>query len=146
MKLLCELRRPFTLNEASRLRDVRLANAGRQQRQIGIGAAVERQVDDRRASDHLAAIAGVGLEHGGRGFDHDGFGDGAYVEAQVDALPRVDSQINGIRDRELEALLLGGDTIRADAQVGEGIVAGIIAGGGLPDAGSRVFYDDFGRR
>ena len=46
--------------------DRRGADARAEQREVGVGAAVERQVDDLRAADDLAAIARIGFERAPR--------------------------------------------------------------------------------
>jgi hypothetical protein len=63
--------------------DVGFADAGREQRQVGVGAAVQGQIDDGGMVNHLAAVAGVGLEHGGCRLHQHGFRHGAHVEAQI---------------------------------------------------------------
>ena len=74
MKLLSALRWPLTLKQASRLVTLPssrtdLRTPGRKQGEIGVGASVERQVDDGGVSDHVTAAAGIGFD-GGRGADH----------------------------------------------------------------------------
>ena len=66
-----------------------LADAGSQQREIRIGAAVQRQIDDRGVADHVAAAAGIGLD-GGCGARHfDRLGHVADLQVQIDALVGV---------------------------------------------------------
>ena len=82
MKLLSELRSPLTLNDASReLADRRLADAGAEQREVGVGAAVQRQVDDLLAADDLSAIARLALEQPRRAGHLDRFADVADLHA-----------------------------------------------------------------
>ena len=82
MKLLSELRRPLTLNErVARLADRRLADAGAEQREVGVGAAVERQVDDLLVADDLAAVARLALEQPGGAGDLHRFADAADLHA-----------------------------------------------------------------
>ena len=124
MKLLSELRMPLTLNErVARVADRRLAHAGAEQREVGVGAAVERQVDDLLAADDLAAVARLGLEQAGRAGDLDRFADAADLQREVDALPGVDRDRDVLGDRGREALQLGVDAVGADADVQELIVA-----------------------
>ena len=114
MKLLSALRMPFTLNDASRevlIDDWR--TPGLQQREIGVGAAVQRQVDDLLAADDLAAIARLGFEHARPGH-LDRFADAADLQREVDALAGVDGDRHGRHHRLRESLHLAprGDSRR----------------------------------
>ena len=125
MKLLSALRRPLTLNDASReSADRRLADAGAEQRQVGVGAAVQRQVDDLLLGDDLAAVARIGLEQLRAPVTSHRLADAADLQREVDALPRVDRDGDVRRDRRREALQLRLEPIGADADVEELVGAG----------------------
>ena len=115
MKLLSELRRPFTLNEASRLRcssGERPATAAPDRH----SPAVQRQVDDGGALDHLAAVARFGFERL-RSPSPDGLGDIADLQSQIHALPRIDGQRERVGADLLESGSFRGDAVVADALV-----------------------------
>ena len=85
------------------IRNVRLSHARRQQRQVGICATIQRQVDDRLASDHLATVARVRLKLVRRATHGDALGDVAHFQCKVDALPCIHHQREHFRIRLLEA-------------------------------------------
>ena len=135
----------MTLNDASR--DVLIdeeRTPGLSSARSAYDAAVERQVDDLVAADHLAAIARVGFEHANRAGDLDRFADAADLQRQIDALPRVDGDGHVRRDRLGETRQLRFEAIGADADVQELIVAGGVGHRGRGDAGGLIGQRDGG--
>ena len=123
------LRRPLTLNAPSRgvplaaLVERRLADAGREQRQRRVLAAVQRQLAHLLAGDHLAALAGVGLDQRRRRGDLDLLGDLADRHLQVDAQARRHLHLDVVHQRDREAGLLRGDEVDARPDGDELVVA-----------------------
>src|SRR5262249_31268056 len=103
--------------------EYRFAHPGREQREIGVRAAVQRQGDDRRVGDYVAAAAGVGLD---RGCGADYFyrlGDGAHLQLKIDALVRVDGDGEFFRDRGFESVGLGLEFVASDFDIEERVAA-----------------------
>ena len=127
----------------ARRADRRGPDAGRQQREVGVGAAVQRQVDDLLVRDDLAAIARLRFQHAARAGDFDRFPDATHLQREVDALTRADG------DRHVglgsgESLQLRLDGVFADADVEELIGAGVVRDGGHGDVGGLVGEGDVG--
>ena len=122
----------------ARVGDAAAADAGGEQGEVGVGAAVEREVDDLLGADDGAAGAGVGFQHLGGGVDGNAFGGGADFELEVDALAGVDGDFELLRDRGFEAGGFGGDLVAASADRQELVGAGGVGLGGGFDAGAHV--------
>src|ERR1700677_1941742 len=67
------------------LKDV-AADAGNQGGEVGVGAAVEREVLHLAGADDLAALAGVGFEQRGSTAHGDSLACGTYFEGDIDTL------------------------------------------------------------
>ena len=90
------LRMPFTLNAPSRgvplgENETAMGDLTRwpKQRQVGVIAAVERQFHDGLRVDHLAVLAGIGFESGGRAGYRHRFGHRRQPAVDVYALAGV---------------------------------------------------------
>ena len=130
----------MTLNDASReSADRRLAHAGAEQREVGVGAAVERQVDDLLVADDLAAVARIGLEQprrAGRPRPSRRCRRPSCVRSTRWRALTVTATFSAIGGRE--ALQLGADAVGADADVEELVVAVRVGDRGRDDAGVGV--------
>ena len=123
---------------------LRLANAGGEQGEIGVGAALEREFDHLAGGDDLALRGTVGLKQRGGGFDGDRFADGADAEREIDALAGVDGEDDVLDGGDGEAGFFGGDFVGADAGGGEDVVAGFAGFRGEGQAGLVVPESDLG--
>src|SRR5262249_51197751 len=74
----------------------RFAHSGGEQGEVGVGAPVERQIDDLFTLHHLPAPAGIGFEQLRRVGDDDALGHRAGLHRQVDALAGVDRHIDAL--------------------------------------------------
>ena len=126
----------------ARLADRRLADAGTEQCEVGVGAAVERQVDNRLVADDLAAVARFALEQPGGAGDDNGFTDVADLHRQIDALASVDRHDERLDDRGRKPLQLGPQAVGADANVEELIVPFAVADRRGGDGGVGVLERD----
>jgi hypothetical protein len=116
----------------------------RQQRERRILAGEQGQRARLIAGDHLAALAGVGLEQRRRGGDLDLLAHLPDGHLEVDAQPRADLDADVVDEREREARLLGGDDVGARLDGDELVraaVAGSLHGG---NAGLGAGQGDFG--
>ena len=103
-------------------------HARRQQRELRVLAAVQRQGARDFTADHLAAVARIGLQlHGGRAHFH-GLGDLADGHGDVHAQAGAHRHLHVVDDRDREAGLVGGDDVAADPHVGELVAAGGVGG------------------
>ena len=101
----------------ARVADRRLADAGAEEREIGVGPPVQRQVDDLLPGDDLSAVARLALEQPRRADDLDRLADVADLHRQVDPLAGVDGDRHVLGHRSREALELGLERVGADADV-----------------------------
>ena len=101
-----------------------LCGAGRQQREVGVGAAVERQIHRLLPADDGSPRAAVGFQQRRRFGDRDALGDFADFQLQVDPLARGDGDRERIRYGLLEARVFGRHLAAADLHVEELVVAG----------------------
>ena len=65
------------------------AHARNEQREIGVRAPVQRQVDDFAGGHHFATVARIGLQHLRRPGDGDLLGAPRHLEAEIHALPGI---------------------------------------------------------
>ena len=98
------LRKPLTLKAASRPPPVAAfwfdsRTPGVKQHEIGIGTAIERQIDDLFALHDLAAHAGFGFQQLRGVGDDDAFGHRARLHRQINALAGVDDDYRPVRRR-----------------------------------------------
>jgi hypothetical protein len=112
------------LTRSGRLRrDRRPVDVRRQQGEVGVVAPVERQLDDLVGVDHLAMLARIGLERGGRSDHLDRFRHRAHLQRDVDALSGVDVHDDIGGAGLCESGLLDRHGVAPDADVEELIVA-----------------------
>ena len=97
-------------------------DVGGKQREIGVVAAVERQIHHGPGADDLAVFARIGVNQA-RTHDRHGFAGGTYLEFSVHAAALVDVHVD-IGCRKLrEAVLLDGESVTTDFDVKEIVVA-----------------------
>ena len=132
-----DVERAFARREAAGV-ERRQAHAGREQRELRVLAAVERQGARELAADHLAAVARVGLQLRGRGPHLHLLGELAHGHRHVHAQTRADRDLHVVDDRHREAGLVGGHHVAADAHVEELVVPLGVGGAFGGDAGVEV--------
>ena len=93
-------------------------HVGRKQRQIGIVAPVQRQLDDLLGVDDLPVFARVGVYRSRGAHDIDDVADYSHLHRDVDALPRidVDDYVCSCEARETGELRRDGVTARLDVE------------------------------
>ena len=123
-------------------RDAGFAYARRKQRQVGVRAAVQWQIDDLIGADDGAAGTGVGLKRCRGIGDHDLLGHIADLQREIYSLARVDGDSELAGDGFFEALRFAGQTVGTDGNVENLEIAGVIRVGVLLDAGFDVFERD----
>ena len=120
----------------------RLADARSQQRQVGIVAAVQRQIDHGRVVDDLAAIARIGFQHRDRVLHGDGLRHVADFQRQVHALTGADRDGEVGTEARLESGCFRLEAVGPDLHGDEIEVAGIVGQGAGKNAGLDVFQRD----
>src|SRR5262249_25387203 len=120
-------------------RENRSAHTWREQRQIGVSTAVERQVDDLLRIDDLAAVARFGFELRRRVGDQHRVGHRPGLERKVYALARVDRYLNVVSHGFGESLRLRYDLVRADLDVEKLIISTFVGLRCRGDPGGDVF-------
>ncbi len=96
------------------------------QREIGIIAAVQRQLDNLLRVDHLPVFARVGFEHLGGALHVDGLADCADLHGDVDALARIHRHVDTGGFEGFEAGELGRNGVSTYVDVEEIVIAGIV--------------------
>ena len=104
-------------------------DAGRQERQLGVAAAEQRQVAHLALVDHAADVGRLRLQQLGAAGDGHFLGQRADAQLQIDLRAVCTLTRNARRDRALEALQLGGHRVDADAQAGEHELAAVVGHG-----------------
>ena len=101
----------------------RLADARRQQRQIRIRPPVQREIQNLPRRHHLPAVARIGFEYRGGTGDRHALRDAAHLQGQIHPLVRVHGYRKPVRRSCLEARRFRLQTVIADADLEELIVA-----------------------
>ena len=121
----------------------RLADAGRQQGERRVLAAVQRELAHLVAGDHLAPLARVGFDERQRRGDDDPLRQLPDRHRQIDAHARRDLHLNVVHERDGEAALLGRDDVDAGLHRDE-LVPAVLAGGARDrHAGLGIGQGDF---
>ena len=94
--------------------DGRFIHVGREQREIGIVAAIERQLKNLPRVHRLAVFTGIGLENRRCSRDFDRLRNGAHLHGEIDALTRANPHF----------YILGGDLREARLFYRDGIGSG----------------------
>jgi hypothetical protein len=94
-------------------------HVGRKQRQVRIGAPVQRQLDDLRRVDHLPLLAGIGIDQRCRAAHFHFLRGGAHLHRHVHALPRVHVHRHIVGGGLVESRVLHGDRVTAHLHVEE---------------------------
>ncbi len=119
-------------------------HAGRQQGELVVVAAIQRQLDDLLLVDHQAARGGVGVEER-RGADHfDRLAERAGLERDVDPRDLRDLQGDAGPDDFREPGAFGGHGILTGPKAGDDIEAGVVGFGLDADVRPDVGHGDRG--
>ena len=118
------IERAFPRRPGRALVQGRLPDAGRQQRERRILAAVQRQPAGLVACDHLTALARIGFDERRRGDHLDFLADLPDGHRQIDARSRADLHLHVVDERNRETWFLGRDDVRARLDGEELVQAG----------------------
>ena len=119
-------------------------DAGGEQRELVVVAAVEGELDHLGAVDDGAAAGGLGVEDRALGGDVDLLGDCADGELDVEAGGLVDLEDDVRGDGLLESLRGRGDPVQAGAEAWEDVAAFGVGDDGRLDVGLGVGDADGG--
>ena len=137
-----DVERAFARRAVGALVERGLPDAGREQRERRVLAAVERELAHLVAGNHLPALARVGLEERRLRRHGDALGDLPDRQREVDAPPRGHLHFHVVHERDGEAGLLRGDDVDAGAD-GDELEPAVSAGDlGLRNAGRGVRQRD----
>ena len=121
-------------------------HTGRQQRQLVVVPAVERQFDDLLLIDDRASRRGQRVEQRRRADDLDGLGEPAGLQRDIDARHLCDLQRQARAHRLLEPLALHRHRVVAGSKAGNDVGPGVGRCRSHGDAGLHVRHDHDGVR